>query len=124
MAFLPALERLFRARYPGAVEPPADALVFADSMTGEPLGHRRMYERLRASLKAAGLDESFGFHCLRHSYGTALAVQGVPMRTLQEWMGHRDIQTTQRYADYRPNAGERTVVEAAFARSDAEVRAL
>ncbi len=92
-------------------------LVFADPITGEPLGHRRMYERLRAALKAAALDETFGFHSLRHSYGTALAAQGVPMRTLQEWMGHRDIQTTQRYADYCPNSGERTVVEAAFARS-------
>ena len=37
------------------------------------------------------------------------------MRTLQEWMGHRDIQTTQRYADYCPNPGERDVVEAGFA---------
>jgi hypothetical protein len=31
-------------------------------------------------------------------------------------MGHKDIQTTQRYADYCPNPGEREVVEAAFAR--------
>ena len=38
------------------------------------------------------------------------------MRTLQEWMGHMDIQTTQRYADYCPNPGERDVVEAAFHR--------
>jgi integrase len=91
-------------------------LVFGDPVTGEPLGHRRMYERLRAALKAAGLDERFGFHTLRHSYGTALAAKGVPMRTIQEWMGHRDIQTTQRYADYCPNPGERDVVEAAFAR--------
>ena len=93
-----------------------DDLVFGDPITGEPLGHRRMYERLRAALKAAGLDETFGFHSLRHSYGTALAAQGVPMRTVQEWMGHRDIPTTQRYADYCPNPGERSVVEAAFAR--------
>jgi integrase len=100
----------------GAVEPEPDALVFADPPIGEPLVHERMYKRLRASLKAAGLDETFGFHALRHSYGTALAGQGVPMRTLQEWMGHRDIQTTQRYADYCPNPGERDVVEAAFAR--------
>jgi site-specific recombinase XerD len=41
---------------------------------------------------------------------------GVPMRTLQEWMRHRDIATTQRYADYCPNPREREVVEAAFAR--------
>ena len=33
-----------------------------------------------------------------------------------EWMGHRDIQTTQRYADYCPNPGERSVVEDAFPR--------
>jgi integrase len=56
------------------------------------------------------------FHGLRHSYGTALAAQGVPRRTLQEWMGHRDIQTTQRHADYCPDPGERDVVESAFAR--------
>jgi site-specific recombinase XerD len=43
-----------------------------------------------------------------------MAAAGVPMRTLQEWMGHRDIQTTQRYADYAPNAREVEMVEAAF----------
>jgi integrase len=109
------LERLFRA-YHDTVEPQPDSLVFGDPVTGEPLGHRKLYERLHAALRAAGLDPAFGFHGLRHSYGTALAGQGVPMRTLQEWMGHKDIQTTQRYADYCPNPGERDVVEAAFAR--------
>jgi site-specific recombinase XerD len=62
---------------------------------------------------------------LRHGYGTALAAQGVPVRTLQEWMqewmGHRDIQTTQRYADYCPTPGERSVAEAAFARGTSPV---
>lgn len=111
-----ALERLLRTYHPELVEPDPAALVFAHPVTGDPLGHRLMYERLRAALKAAGLDESFAWHNLRHSYGTALAAQGVPMRTLQEWMGHKDIQTTQRYADYCPNPGERDVVEAAFAR--------
>lgn len=43
-----------------------------------------------------------------------MAAAGVPMRTLQEWMGHRDIQTTQRYADDAPNAREVEMVEAAF----------
>jgi integrase len=110
------LERLLRAYHPDAVDPHPDRLVFAHPVTGAPLGHKLMYARLRAALKTAGLDETFAWHNLRHSYGTALAAQGVPMRTLQEWMGHKDIQTTQRYADYCPNAGERDVVEAAFAR--------
>jgi hypothetical protein len=38
------------------------------------------------------------------------------MRTLQEWMGHRDLATTQIYADYAPSAHEAEMVAAAFAR--------
>jgi site-specific recombinase XerD len=46
-----------------------------------------------------------------------MAGAGVPMRTLQEWMGHRDIETTQRYADYAPSAREAEMVAAAFGTS-------
>ena len=35
-----------------------------------------------------------------------MAAAGVPMRTLQEWMGHHQITTTQRYADYAPSLHE------------------
>jgi hypothetical protein len=55
-----ALERLFRSRHPDAVEPDPDALVFADPLTGDPLVHERTYQGLRASPKAAVLDETFG----------------------------------------------------------------
>ena len=43
-----------------------------------------------------------------------MAAAGVPMRTLQGWMGHRDLATTQVYADYAPSAHEAAFVEAAF----------
>ncbi len=36
------------------------------------------------------------------------------MRTLQEWMGHRDPTTSQIYADYAPNAAESEMVARAF----------
>ena len=32
-----------------------------------------------------------------------MAAAGVPMRTLQEWMGHRNLATTEIYADYAPD---------------------
>lgn len=38
------------------------------------------------------------------------------MRTLQEWMGNRDLATTQIYADYAPSTQEAAMVAAAFAR--------
>ena len=37
------------------------------------------------------------------------------MRTLQEWMGHRDFKTTLLYADYAPSAHEAELVNRAFA---------
>ena len=54
------------------------------------------------------------FHDLRHTFGTRMAAQGVPMRVLQEMMGHRDFKTTLIYADYAPSAREAEWVEEAF----------
>ena len=49
-----------------------------------------------------------------------MAGAGVNMRTLQEWMGHRDLQTTQIYADYAPSAQEAAMVDRAFTDSPAD----
>ena len=51
---------------------------------------------------------------LRHTFGTRMAAAGVPLRTLQEWMGHRDFKTTLIDADYCPSAHETEMVERAF----------
>lgn len=91
-----------------------DDLVFADPLTGGALSKRPILLRFRKALAVAGLDTSHRFHDLRHTFGTRMAAIGVPMRTLQEWMGHRDIQTTQRYADYAPCAREAAYITAAF----------
>jgi integrase len=106
------LERFYRAQG----EPAEGALVFPDVHTGSPLDKAGVLRRLRRALRAAGLDETHRFHDLRHTFGTAMAAAGVPMRTLQEWMGHRDIETTQRYADYAPRARDAELVAAAFRR--------
>ena len=82
-------------------EPDDDTLVLPDPITDEPLDKAANLRRYRKLLKAAALDETHNLHGLRHTFGTRMAAAGVPMRVLQEWMGHRDIATTERYADTR-----------------------
>ena len=54
------------------------------------------------------------FHDLRHTFGTTMAAAGIPMRTLQEWLGHRDHATTAIYADYQPGERDAEIVARAF----------
>ncbi|MGH2979835.1 MAG: tyrosine-type recombinase/integrase [Solirubrobacterales bacterium] len=87
-------------------------LVFASPMTGQPLGRSRLIARFKDARDRAKL-RNVRFHD-RHTFGTMMAAQGVPLRTLQEWMGHRDLSTTQIYADYAPSEREAEYVDRAF----------
>jgi integrase len=88
-------------------------LVFCHPESGNALDASALRKRYASARKAAGV-RAVRFHDLRHTFGTRMAAAGVPMRTLQEWMGHRDVQTTMIYADYAPSAHEREMAEAAF----------
>jgi integrase len=108
-----ALDRLFQASRFQA----DDDLVFADQATGEPPYKPGVLKRFRKAMATAQLNETHVFHDLRHTFWTRMAAAGVPLRTLQEWMGHRDLTTTQRYAGYAPSSREVEMVAAAFERS-------
>jgi integrase len=122
-----------------------DNLVFAHPHTGKPMDRSKLLKRFKAAVGRAGVGQFeqivrangkveqrplTRFHDLRHTFGTRMAAAGVPMRTLQERMGHRDFKTTLIYADYMPSEREADVVDAAFARgtnpgtklSESEVR--
>ena len=107
------LDRLFR----DSATQGDDDLVFAHPATGNPIDRSRLLKRFKAALRRAGV-RPVRFHDLRHTFGTRMAAQGVPMRTLQEWMGHRDFATTLIYSDYAPSANEANWVEAAFAQPE------
>lgn len=91
-----------------------DELVFANPETGRPLNGHTLTRTFQAALERAGVRQ-VRFHDLRHTFGTRMAAAGVPMRTIQEWMGHRDFRTTLIYADYAPGAHEVELVNGAFA---------
>ena len=92
-----------------------DDHVFAHLATGQAIPKANVTRRLHKALEDAKLDKTHVFHDLRHTFGTTMAASGVPMRTIQEWMGHKHISTTERYADYAPRATEGEMISAAFA---------
>lgn len=50
-----------------------------------------------------------------HTFDTTVAAAGVPVRTIQEWMGHDDIKTTRVYTHYQPSEGEVDAIDRASA---------
>ena len=101
-----------------------DDLVFGHPHTGRPLDRSQVLKRFKRYCKAAGIRDKVRFHDLRHTFGTRMAAAGVPLRTLQEWMGHADSKTTQIYADYSPSANEAAIVDAAFMPPESTVRSM
>ena len=65
-----------------------------------PPGFRRMVARLGV---AAKIPFQVHPHMLRHGCGYKLANQGVDTRSLQHYLGHKNIQHTVRYSELSPN---------------------
>jgi site-specific recombinase XerD len=69
---------------------------------------------LLRALRRAGVSRpegSIGWHDLRHTYGSHLAMRGVALKVIQELMGHATIEMTMRYAHLSPEARESAVQE-------------
>ena len=54
---------------------------------------------LEAIRKIAGIGKHFTFHSARHTNATLLIDQGVNITTIQKLLGHRNVSTTQVYAE-------------------------
>ena len=52
---------------------------------------------------AAGFEFPVHLHMLRHACGFQLANRGTDTRTLQAYLGHKNIQHTVRYTDMAPD---------------------
>jgi integrase len=59
-------------------------------------------KRFKRALRDAGV-EGFVFHDLRHTFASHLVMAGVDLITVKEFLGHKDIKMTLRYAHLAPD---------------------
>jgi site-specific recombinase XerD len=71
--------------------------LFVSRSDGRPIAGRVVNRMLARVLRGAGLEGSATPHALRRTFATHLIRQGVDVRTVQELLGHADLQTTARY---------------------------
>ncbi len=76
---------------------------------GKPLTDGDCKHPLWSTCKRAGLRR-IGWHVLRHTFASHLVMRGVPIRAVQELMGHSTVEMTMRYAHLSPDARREAVV--------------
>jgi integrase len=76
---------------------------------GRILGPSHQIRPMKETCERAGV-EGAGFHILRHTYGSTLAMAGVPLYVIAEALGHADERITRKhYAHLSPSYVRDTV---------------
>jgi site-specific recombinase XerD len=72
-------------------------------------------DSLKTVLRKADL-KNVTLHVLRHTFASQLALVGVPLRDIQELMGHQSFQTTLQYAHLSEEHVKKQVMRLPFAK--------
>jgi len=63
---------------------------------GQPLGRGTMWKVVKDAAAALGLHKSTSPHSFRHFRATQLLNEGMPLESVQAYLGHQDISTTRK----------------------------
>ena len=74
-----------------------------DKSLGYPLAGRTHRVVWNNAADRAKVEGPIKLHQLRHAFCSHALMQGIDPRTVQKWMGHKDLKTTLRYAHVSPD---------------------
>jgi integrase len=113
---VPIPDRLVRSLKKWAKNRNGSQLVFP-TRNGTPRKHRtQLLELCKAVAQRAGLNaDDFWLHKFRATFATKHLQAGVDLRTVQLWLGHKDLESTMRYLKPARGKGIREKVNATFA---------
>ena len=80
----------------------------------------RAVERLGLNEGIEDPRDKVVFHTLRHTFASWLAIQGTPILTLKEFMGHKSLAMTERYSHLMPDLKREAIKGLARAFEEAE----
>ena len=96
------LEEMFN-RLPRGLE---SVYVFTDPRTGEP--YKSVQTSFETALRKAEIRD-FRFHDLRHTFASHLVMAGVDLTSVREFLGHKTLTMTIRYAHLAPGHKRRAI---------------
>lgn len=115
-----AVKEILKVRLPENL----NDLIFADRWHGEPIKiisktFDRAVEKLGLNKDVEDPRQKVVFHTLRHTFASWLAIQGTPILTIKELLGHKSLAMTERYSHLAPSAKKDATLalEAAFNQS-------
>lgn len=99
----------FDLRHNELVKERDDGTLFL-SRNGKKLNREYVWMIVKKYCEKAGIKKNVSPHTLRHSFATHLLTNGADLRTIQIFLGHSDLSTTQRYTQVTDDKARNTLL--------------
>ena len=78
-------------------------LLGTDAFVFKKYSHTTVGDEVKKLTKGVGIEKHITYHSSRHTFATLLVIEGIPIYTIQKFLGHKSVNTTERYLKFDLN---------------------